>query len=152
MYVLVYLFVFVFDFYFFFFFFSSRRRHTRSYGDWSSDVCSSDLNTAAGRRRGAPPGHQGIRTRNHEPPSDLQEGVAAGQPVGLDERADGDTVLLGERGQGVACFHLVRALRRARSGDGLGVGGRWTEGDDHPEGDEPEPRAVADRARSHDSN
>src|SRR5207248_11565117 len=30
-------------FFFFFFFFSSRRRHTRSYGDWSSDVCSSDL-------------------------------------------------------------------------------------------------------------
>src|SRR5207248_5756232 len=28
---------------FIFFFFSSRRRHTRSYGDWSSDVCSSDL-------------------------------------------------------------------------------------------------------------
>src|SRR5207248_7002548 len=26
-----------------FFFISSRRRHTRSYGDWSSDVCSSDL-------------------------------------------------------------------------------------------------------------
>src|SRR5207248_6211257 len=26
-----------------FFFFSIRRRHTRSYGDWSSDVCSSDL-------------------------------------------------------------------------------------------------------------
>src|SRR5437867_10577845 len=25
------------------FFFSSRRRHTRSYGDWSSDVGSSDL-------------------------------------------------------------------------------------------------------------
>src|SRR5207248_3066220 len=25
------------------FFVSSRRRHTRSYGDWSSDVCSSDL-------------------------------------------------------------------------------------------------------------
>src|SRR6266446_7861366 len=28
---------------FFFFFFSSRRRHTRLQGDWSSDVCSSDL-------------------------------------------------------------------------------------------------------------
>src|SRR6266705_2796088 len=28
------------------FFFSSRRRHTRSYGDWSSDVCSSDLMTS----------------------------------------------------------------------------------------------------------
>src|SRR5699024_11481050 len=26
------------------FFFSSRRRHTRSKRDWSSDVCSSDLN------------------------------------------------------------------------------------------------------------
>src|SRR5438874_6644247 len=29
--------------FFFFFFFSSRRRHTRSLRDWSSDVCSSDL-------------------------------------------------------------------------------------------------------------
>src|SRR3989475_9024411 len=28
----------------FFFFFSSRRRHTRFDCDWSSDVCSSDLN------------------------------------------------------------------------------------------------------------
>src|SRR5256885_8732113 len=28
---------------FVFFFFSSRRRHTRLQGDWSSDVCSSDL-------------------------------------------------------------------------------------------------------------
>src|SRR5437867_2078610 len=49
---LLVLFCFVFIFFFllyfvffvvFFFFFSSRRRHTRSYGDWSSDVCSSDL-------------------------------------------------------------------------------------------------------------
>src|SRR5206468_6186775 len=31
------------DVYFMFFFFSSRRRHTRSDRDWSSDVCSSDL-------------------------------------------------------------------------------------------------------------
>src|SRR5438445_13475425 len=30
---------------FFFFFFSSRRRHTRYWRDWSSDVCSSDLDT-----------------------------------------------------------------------------------------------------------
>src|SRR2546426_5166297 len=28
------------------FFFSSRRRHTRLQGDWSSDVCSSDLSDA----------------------------------------------------------------------------------------------------------
>src|SRR5256885_4865568 len=30
-------------YYIVFFFFSSRRRHTRLQGDWSSDVCSSDL-------------------------------------------------------------------------------------------------------------
>src|SRR5256885_12923659 len=30
----------------YFFFFSSRRRHTRLQGDWSSDVCSSDLQRA----------------------------------------------------------------------------------------------------------
>src|SRR5256885_3845619 len=28
------------------FFFSSRRRHTRLQGDWSSDVCSSDLSAS----------------------------------------------------------------------------------------------------------
>src|SRR5947209_11655641 len=28
------------------FFFSSRRRHTRYWRDWSSDVCSSDLKTS----------------------------------------------------------------------------------------------------------
>src|SRR6266446_8221199 len=31
-----------------FFFFSSRRRHTRLQGDWSSDVCSSDLRHTLG--------------------------------------------------------------------------------------------------------
>src|SRR5256885_2471224 len=34
-----------------FFFFSSRRRHTRLQGDWSSDVCSSDLMPNASRYR-----------------------------------------------------------------------------------------------------
>src|SRR5256885_9904605 len=38
------------------FFFSSRRRHTRLQGDWSSDVCSSDL-----PRRPAPPLRSGAR-------------------------------------------------------------------------------------------
>src|SRR3712207_9026025 len=33
---------------FVFFFFSSRRRHTRYWRDWSSDVCSSDLHPIAG--------------------------------------------------------------------------------------------------------
>src|SRR5207247_4678335 len=34
------------------FFFSSRRRHTRSTRDWSSDVCSSDLRST-GRKLGS---------------------------------------------------------------------------------------------------
>src|SRR5688500_20115407 len=39
------------------FFFSSRRRHTRLQGDWSSDVCSSDLRgtQAALRKRARRP-------------------------------------------------------------------------------------------------
>src|SRR5207248_7753687 len=37
-----------------FFFFSSRRRHTRSYGDWSSHVCSSDLSRCAAASQRAP--------------------------------------------------------------------------------------------------
>ena len=34
-----------------FFFFSSRRRHTRYIGDWSSDVCSSDLKNLEANRQ-----------------------------------------------------------------------------------------------------
>src|SRR5699024_11846138 len=41
--VLFLIFIFILFDFFFFFFFSSRRRHTRSKRDWSSDVCSSDL-------------------------------------------------------------------------------------------------------------
>src|SRR2546426_8887150 len=39
------------------FFFSSRRRHTRLQGDWSSDVCSSDLAVA----------HHAIQQRENGP-------------------------------------------------------------------------------------
>src|SRR5699024_3908517 len=41
---LVFAFFLRFSCFMFVFFFSSRRRHTRSKRDWSSDVCSSDLN------------------------------------------------------------------------------------------------------------
>src|SRR5207245_6441131 len=34
------------------FFFSSRRRHTRCYRDWSSDVCSSDLSPSSSTSAG----------------------------------------------------------------------------------------------------
>src|SRR5204862_1610238 len=42
------------------FFFSSRRRHTRSLRDWSSDVCSSDL-TDAGAAVHTGPGGRSVR-------------------------------------------------------------------------------------------
>src|SRR6266704_5789718 len=53
------------------FFFSSRRRHTRSKRDWSSDVCSSDLPLSgrdrwrrdAHRRRAEPGGDRARRPR-----------------------------------------------------------------------------------------
>src|SRR5262249_59475686 len=38
------------------FFFSSRRRHTRLVSDWSSDVCSSDLNAGVTLHHNLPGG------------------------------------------------------------------------------------------------
>src|SRR5256885_1955005 len=59
-----------------YFFFSSRRRHTRLQGDWSSDVCSSDL--SLGDKAGCPPLRQGfvgfgyaIASVNHRFSSDV---------------------------------------------------------------------------------
>src|SRR5437879_9895768 len=64
------------------FFFSSRRRHTRYIGDWSSDVCSSDLcgrirvgtrRRARNHRVGVPRAHDpGGRPRSEEHTSELQ--------------------------------------------------------------------------------
>src|SRR5256885_5393659 len=57
---------------FFLFFFSSRRRHTRLQGDWSSDVCSSDLPVPGhpaprGRPRGPPGRSHSLRARPRPP-------------------------------------------------------------------------------------
>src|SRR2546426_11397689 len=72
-----------------FFFFSSRRRHTRLQGDWSSDVCSSDLVRfgrrtaailrAASLRCGLTPDLERPSTRYGSTPVD---GPAKGQAVG----------------------------------------------------------------------
>src|SRR5437868_15229301 len=45
------------------FFFSSRRRHTRSKRDWSSDVCSSDLKTCEKARARRPSEGRDTRVR-----------------------------------------------------------------------------------------
>src|SRR5438874_13744264 len=47
-----------------FFFFSSRRRHTRSLRDWSSDVCSSDLGAALDVFENEPAVHPGLTGRD----------------------------------------------------------------------------------------
>src|SRR3712207_8718318 len=57
------------------FFFSSRRRHTRYWRDWSSDVCSSDLIDAD--RRGEP------RARP-DPPQHRKPAVRPPEPRGVD--------------------------------------------------------------------
>src|SRR5437868_9350815 len=63
------------------FFFSSRRRHTRSKRDWSSDVCSSDLITGAGVA-GAEP-HRSARDKT------LRSLVAARGAIRSEERRVG---------------------------------------------------------------
>src|SRR3712207_3308509 len=50
------------------FFFSSRRRHTRYWRDWSSDVCSSDLSTGPAGRRRPTPGRSSTGTAPPTPP------------------------------------------------------------------------------------
>src|SRR6266487_227848 len=68
------------------FFFSSRRRHTRWTGDWSSDVCSSDLAPLAG----------GVRA---PAPRDLPGTRRAGGGT-RDGRGDQATAALGRAGGG----------------------------------------------------
>src|SRR5437867_5708676 len=109
------------------FFFSSRRRHTRSYGDWSSDVCSSDL--AQTRQDGAD-GGPGVRGAAAVPglvleaPAALQgrhaslaaQGADGGgneeQGAALDEDGDGDRLVA----VGLERLELVE-LERPRQGD-----------------------------------
>src|SRR6266581_7908831 len=70
----------------FFFFFSSRRRHTRWTGDWSSDVCSSDLRSE--RMPGSD--EQAAVTAEHQRDAGCVELIAdaRGQPPGVvDDRA-----------------------------------------------------------------
>src|SRR6202165_4833372 len=61
-----------------FFFFSSRRRHTRLLGDWSSDVCSSDLM----RRHARLLGDWSSDVCSSDLPSPKGEGHFAPSPLG----------------------------------------------------------------------
>src|SRR5688500_20284963 len=77
------------------FFFASRRRHTRLQGDWSSDVCSSDLVQQA---HGL-----GAEAARHRPEAGEEEPIVVPAldervnrvAVGLDRRDDDLTVQIG---------------------------------------------------------
>src|SRR2546427_4213588 len=84
-----------------FFFFSSRRRHTRFDCDWSSDVCSSDLRSAARTLGGVrlpcgPPSlmHIGTRLRCYEPRDTMLCGspMPRGDPIARPAEWDANAV------------------------------------------------------------
>src|SRR5256885_16833029 len=72
------------------FFFSSRRRHTRLQGDWSSDVCSSDLSRGDERVEDV-----GRRARGTERRDNL--GAPHHADARSEERREGKSVDLGGR-------------------------------------------------------
>src|SRR3712207_9092768 len=72
------------------FFFSSRRRHTRYWRDWSSDVCSSDLTGGAG------PGWRTRARRLPRRPADRCIGTIHRQVYGRTTRADRKSVVEGK--------------------------------------------------------
>src|SRR6266705_2834884 len=69
------------------FFFSSRRRHTGSYGDWSSDVCSSDLIELFVPHAGAEQDRGNRRDEGDEGEGGRFRGLE--EPLPSDERDDG---------------------------------------------------------------
>src|SRR5438105_11666791 len=87
-----------------YFFFSSRRRHTMSTRDWSSDVCSSDLAPLGGRVRRGPEGRRRPRSPAAVPASGV--GPASGPALEDDQRPR----------------RRRTARRTARCGPGLEIG------------------------------
>src|SRR2546426_8548040 len=117
-----------------FFFFSSRRRHTRLQGDWSSDVCSSDLRAQVDALHG-----RGVdvdlveRARRREVGqvggADLERDVVALRPGGVEVGAHGRLDDVSERAQeevlaqrlyGVEALDEAPAERRGVPGGALG--------------------------------
>src|SRR3712207_7823035 len=81
-----------------FFFFSSRRRHTRYWRDWSSDVCSSDLLGSIGCQRSAPSSKSSLSSRGSSLPFPGCPPVPTGEaPTRSEERRVGKSVDLGGR-------------------------------------------------------
>src|SRR5690242_5336724 len=106
------------------FFFSSRRLHTRLTCDWSSDVCSSDLETGAGPAprggRRAPPHPTGQQGFDEERAAEVEGECRSGPRLGEGE------------GQDVEMGALLGEDRRVQEEEG-GLGGGEEHGDGHDE-------------------
>src|SRR6266496_2822309 len=87
-----------------FFFFSSRRRHTRSLRDWSSDVCSSDLRHRLDERAGATPKRDRRAARRLQHPT--------GPPGGGREPPPAARALLAPAGRAVSRARKAAAEHR----------------------------------------
>src|SRR5205807_4937754 len=68
-------------------FFSSRRRHTRLQGDWSSDVCSSDLHAPPVREFRETPGAQFIGGHLRAEIPESFDGIEGLLPEPVEDRA-----------------------------------------------------------------
>src|SRR5438128_7127887 len=101
----------------FFFFFSSRRRHTRCYRDWSSDVCSSDLGGS-------------LRSTS--------DGAAAGMAFGAKQR---------ERGEAAMAVLGTAIRRQPHPGKREPVPLAVSFGVDHPARERSEERRVGKECR-----
>src|SRR6266542_4841739 len=94
-----------------FFFFSSRRRHTRCYRDWSSDVCSSDLERVSAAR---PPAWDWLWVGL----ALLANGSIVVSAARITQRWEGSTPVLPAEviGGAILTLLILEATRRAVSG------------------------------------
>src|SRR3712207_7243953 len=76
-----------------FFFFSSRRRHTRYWRDWSSDVCSSDLHVIDSKARSGRSCSSAAATRSCVRALKVTRGSSGSTQA----RVDRKSVVLGKR-------------------------------------------------------
>src|SRR6266568_3282846 len=110
------------------FFFSSRRRHTRWNCDWSSDVCSSDLDVDRGTQEG-PGGSRPQRQADSEaaqPPARRAEPAVRGQSGGRAPPAgegdhEGTVTATGKHGELLAAAEPGRKAASRGPGHQAGV-------------------------------